>query len=42
MAVADSQSLRGLYDGTIVEAERELQVIKVLGEGPSGSTELAW
>jgi hypothetical protein len=44
MAVADSQSsgcLRGLYDGIVVEPQ-ELQVIKNLGDGPSGATELAW
>ena len=31
----------GLYGGLVIELE-ELQVLKMLGEGPSGNTELAW
>lgn len=37
----ESVSLSGLYSGTIVDLD-EVQVLKTLGEGSSGTTQLAW
>lgn len=39
--MTEATSLRGLYTGLIVDAD-ELQMLKTLGHGATGTTQLSW